>query len=153
MDRLKKYDSFIKFQKLRKQRAMIALFIITLFWGFTIFANNPNADRGDILIVQGLLIIASLCALYAVFLAFIKKPHIEEGVVASSRYRKRTVKRAGDIENRILKEYLIKTSQGEYWGRNIASYIGSDYRELKVGDVVIWFSYGRGNSYLILSEM
>lgn len=153
MDRLKKYDSFIRFQKLRRQRAMIALFFITLFWGFTIFANNPNADRRDVLIVQSLLIIASLCVLYTVFLAFIKRPLIEEGIVASSRDKKRTVKRAGDIENRILKEYLVKTSRGEYWGRNIASYNGSDYRELKVGDEVIWFSYGRGNSYLVQSEM
>ena len=150
MHRLKGLQDYKDFMKKRKMRALGALAVDIVFGGIVCAATDFKNIDDSSMVYLGIFLIATIVILKLFFDSFVKRPSILlEGEIVEIKEETRTVKEEDRLQTRITHRYKICSEKNEYWGECIVAYNTGREIHHSIGEKVLYFSLGPGNSYIV----
>lgn len=116
-NRLIQSSNYNCFRRKQRIRVIFSLCIIIFFWLFRVSANNPKTECTALLVLDVILFLLTIIIIYFVYISFIEKPNIKEGIIIDMKTHRRTVRRIEELENRVEYLYKIKCQESEVWGK------------------------------------
>ena len=150
---LKETSEYKSFKRKSRIRSIVALLIITTFWGIIVLATDfDNIDDAS-MIYFAILVLATLFLVKYAYGAFFKRPSIvAHGTITDTIEKKRTVNEEGRLQTRVSYQYLIHCDKNDYWGDCVYDFIEGRGKVHEVGEPVLFFSTSPGNNYIIKSK-